>query len=163
MDNIVYKRDTALDTNTGGADDGGGGAGGLIRTTINNGFVFATNTFNLDSNRFNSIGQTSSSSSDISGGNSEFHFRNRYPNDLHRHDFEWMNGEKPCEYAATANFNTQIPPTHSAHSDNGADRRVKTNIVPNGVTASNIYEHNRLLSIPSKPIWLQKSSGNTVM
>lgn len=151
MDNIVHKRDTALDTNTG--------SGGLIRTTINNGFLFATNTINLDSNRFNSIGQTSSSSSDISGGNSEFHFRNRYPNDLYRHDFESMKREKPCEYATTVNHNTQIP---SIHLQNGTDQRVKTNILPNGVTASNIFQHNQY-QIPSKPIWLQNSNGNTVM
>lgn len=151
MDNILYKRDAAaLDTNSGN---------GLIRTTINNGFVFATNTFSLDSNRFNSIGQTSSSNSDISGGNSEIHFRNRYPNDLYRHDFESVKREKPCEYATTANHNTKIPPIHSK---NGADRRVKTNILPNGVTASNIYEHNQH-QFPSKPIWLQSSNGNTVM
>lgn len=146
MDNIVYKRDT----NTGS---------GLLRTSINNGFVFATNTFNLDSNRFNSIGQTSSSSSDISGCNNEFHFRNRYPNDLYRHDLESVKHEKPCEYATTANHSTTIQPIHLK---NGADRKVKTNVLPNGVTASNSYEHNQY-QIPSKPIWLQKSNGNTVM
>lgn len=151
MDKIVYKRDTALETNAGS---------GLIRTTINNGFVFATNTFNLDTNRFNSIGQTSSSSSDISGGNSEFYFRNRYPNDLHRHDFELVKHEKSCEYATTANHNnTKIP---LIHSKNGADQIVKTNILPNGVRGSHIHEHNQY-HIPSKPIWLQKSNGNTVM
>lgn len=149
MDNVRFKHSTTQKSNSGGAP---------LRTTINNGFIFAANTFNTDSNRFNSIGQTSSSSSDISGGNSEFHFRNKYPtNDLYKHENDLIKRKPLCAYASPTN-QVKI----QSHLRNGIDRTAKVNIVPNDVP---ITSDRNKYPVPNKQKWLQKNynNGNTVM
>lgn len=157
MDKIAFNHNPTVKPGSGGA---------LLRTTINNGFLYATNTFNVDSNRFNSIGQTStSSSSDISGGggyaaNSEFHLK--YPNHLYKHDIELVNREKPCGYISTQN---QLKTSTSSHLRNSNDRKVKANyrILSNVDVPINNDRNKYLLANKQKCLQKNQNNGNTVM
>lgn len=141
----------------GDSSGGSGGDDSLIRTTVNNDFIFGGNTVNVDSNRFNSIGQTSSSSSDISGSNSEFH-RRRYPNDFYKYDFELVKRNEPCGYASTVN-QVKIP-THLRNC--AIDGKVKVNRISND---GQIYNDRNKYSVANKQLWQLKNynNGNTVM
>lgn len=136
---------------------------GLIRSTqTNSGFVFAPSNYNVDSGRFNSIGQTSTSSSDISSGSENFRLKCRN---------DWSKYENNVSvYKNSSELNHAIATKTSPKQVKRASVAAK-NCEPIFTKTSNERELNRLPSSANRrqqqqqQIWLQHKSnnGNTVM
>lgn len=127
----------------------------LIRSpATNSGFVFSAADYNVDG-RFNSIGQTSTSSSDISSGSENFRLKCRN---------DWTNyGRNPPVYKHSSEYHAKLPTIP-------VKRPLKNCVEPKRVSkkANDTFAVDEIDSLPTdckQKLWPQQKSnnGNTVM